>query len=193
MKALAVLWSVAFVCFRGWRVAGMFATGAALPICFGVSESLALLVTVYALCFGRVDRSPWGLLVPVLHMTAVLFDFSQPSGPMWALGLYLSFCPLQWLLRLRMGLRCTVGVPVWVSLLDGWPYSVIRHPLAALEMLLCTLAAIWGGGAYNYLILTVHLACCVGCVLIEEKFLRNVPTYASYCERVQWRCCPGVW
>jgi len=190
---IARLVSMAFVAMRCWLVGRFFTSDNVFPWIFGISELLALGATVYALGWGRVDASWRGLLLPVLHLVVLLFDFSAPCGPGIAGGLYFCLAPLQIALRLRLGLSCTVGVPCWVKLREGWPYSWIRHPLQLLEAGLAVLAVVYASGAWNYAVLAVYLAVIVPAIVaIEESFLRSECVYLAYCGRVRWRLLPWV-
>lgn len=190
---IAFIWSAAVITFRAVMVERFLSAGGPLPIALAISESIALFTTAYATVFGKVDRSWQGLFLPVLHLPVLLFDVAEPAGPDWACGLYLLLVPFQMLLRLRMGLCCTVAVPCFVKLLDGFPYSRVRHPLAVLEMALAALVTIWLGSPWNVGVFALVLVCNVGCVLIEERFLKTQPSYLDYCRRVPFRYVPGVW
>jgi protein-S-isoprenylcysteine O-methyltransferase Ste14 len=186
--------SVVVVIVRAWRVGAIIAAGGFVPWAFGISEAIALVTTCYALVYGRVDASVAGLLVPVLHLSALLYDVSSPRlGPEWAAGFYLPLVFLQMLLRLRMGWSCTVGVPVFVNLLQRWPYSMIRHPLAVLEITLGWLVYMWVPSSWNLLAFALHCWSCQLIVIIEERFLMTHDGYQQYAARVRWRMLPGIW
>jgi protein-S-isoprenylcysteine O-methyltransferase Ste14 len=193
MKKLALAWAMSVVFIRLGLVVNAFMRPGWLPIVFGASEFLALCTTIYAIGFGRVDFSVAGMLIPFLYAAPLLFDLSNPSGPGWAAGFYLLLAPIQWAVRLRLGLRCTVAAPVLISVVDGFPYCFIRHPLGALEMLMCTFIAAWVWSPYNAAVWIVVMVSSIVCMLIEEQFLSSESSYLQYTARVRWRCIPGVW
>ncbi len=193
MKAIALTWALVVVVLRLALVVNVLLRPGWLPIFFGTSEFLALCTTVYALSFGIVDLSLAGMVVPFLYATPLLFDVSSPNGPEWAAGIYLLLAPIQWVLRLRLGVRCTVSAPVLISIVDRFPYSFIRHPLGGLEIVLCSFIALWGWSPYNAFVWMAVVGSAVGCMLLEEKFLINEPSYREYCTRVRWRLIPGAW
>jgi len=77
---------------------------------------------------------------------------------------------------------------------DGAPYSVIRHPgyagallfNLALPPLLCSVAACFSAG--------LMLPLLVIRILLEEKILLSgLEGYAAYTQRVRWRLAPWIW
>lgn len=190
---ISYIWIVCVMIFRGWMIQRFLVTGDLLPTVFAISESLALASTAYAAIRGKVDSSIQGLLLPVLHLPVLLFDTSAPAGPDWACGFYLLLVPFQILLRLRMGLCCTVAVPCFVRLLDRFPYSHVRHPLAALELVLAFFVAIWLLTPWNIVVFIVAAVCNVICIRIEERFLMSQESYRDYVLRVPWRYVPKLY
>lgn len=190
---ICVFWSLLVVLARCCLVAVVWSRPGVLPKAFAVSEALALLSTVYAVLRGRVDKSAVGCLLPVLHGTPLLFDLSQPSGSGMAAGFFLLLCPVQWVIRARMGFSCTVGVPVFVTLLERWPYCWVRHPLAAVEILCSACVATYAGGSYNHAVGVCAVFAALCCVEIEERFLFTLSQYRTYAARVRFQFLPGVW
>jgi len=176
----------------GYLLAGQESVSV-VPLCAALSEAVAIVATVYAFTWGRPDYSAVGLLLPFLHLPVLLLDLRGPLEVNAAMGLYLMLWPLQLALRVRMGLCCTVAVPCFVKLLDGFPYSKIRHPLALLELMIVSALAVSYASPWNVFALVLAIAANICCVLIEERFLRSEPQYLAYCERVKWRFAPGVW
>lgn len=190
---ISLAWSLLFVVLRTLLVVGVFRRGAGLPLFFGLSESLALLTTLYSLRFGRRDISLAGLLCPLCYLAPLLFNFSQHLGPGWAADVYLCCVPMLWALRLRLGLCCTVGAPCLTTIVCQFPYSVIRHPLAAVECLACYFVAMWCGTFSALLIWLIVVVTSVFAVLVEERFLMNVsPFYRAYSEAIPWRFLPYI-
>jgi len=190
MIALFTSWF--FVALRLGLIARLIAAHNIVACIFAASELLALSTTVYSLKRGRVDYSVSGALAPLLYVTPLLFDLSAHYGPPAALAAYLMLCPVQWLIRLRLGVRCTVGAPVYTSLCSSWPYSVVRHPLAATEIALCTSLAFWLSTPWNFFAWALTVAAGILAVLIEERFLKSTE-YTTYCKHVPFRFIPGVW
>lgn len=196
MRVFAGVWFVLVVLFR-CQVAVQFlavarSTGDVIPWAFGLSELLAIGTTVYAATRGRLDLSWQGMCLPLLHLVVLLFDLAAPGGPSWAAGLYLMLVPVQLLLRLRMGRCCTVAAPCFVALLERWPYSWIRHPLALCELALAFLVCVRYVSPLNVGVFVLVVAANVLCVLIEERFLKTFEAYRLYQARVPYRYVPGV-
>ena len=189
----SLVWSLAFVALRSVLVVGIFRRGLGLPLLFGLSESLALLSTLYSLRFGRCDVSWAGLLCPICYLAPLLFNLSGHVGPDWAADAYLCCVPALWALRLLLGLRCTVGAPCLTTIVWQFPYSLIRHPLAAVECLACYFVAMWCGTFSALLVWIIVVAASVCAALAEERFLMNVsPLYRAYCEMIPWRFLPHI-
>jgi protein-S-isoprenylcysteine O-methyltransferase Ste14 len=190
---ISLTWSFTIVMLRFWLVLEVFERPGPLPLFFAVSESISLMTTVYALYRGKADVSFVGMLTPALYLTPLLFDLSAPTGPEWAAGFYIFLAPFQWFLRLRLGVRCTVSAPVFLSIVDRWPYSVIRHPMGCTEVLLCLCVALRFPCQWNSVVFALVAISAAACVLIEERFLCHELMYREYCTRVRWRLLPGVW
>lgn len=189
----ALAWSLLFVALRAVLVVGIFRRGPGLPLFFGISETLALLSTLYSLRFGRFDVSLSGLFCPVCYLAPLLFNLSEHTGPNWAASAYLCCVPILWALRLRLGLRCTVGAPCFTSITWRFPYSIVRHPLAAVECIACYFVAMWCGTFSGLLVWVIVVASAVYAALAEERFLfKTSPLYRAYSQVTQWRFLPHV-
>lgn len=189
---IALFWSLAVVGFRLYLVIP-FLMRSPLSLVFGVSELISLAGTVVVLRLGRRDLSATGLLLPMLHLPCLLF-LPDDRAPGLAAGFFLVFAFGCCVLRLWMGIRCTVGVPVFYSLLSRGPYALVRHPLSACELLTHISFAVCFWSVRNAAVLGAVVFCGAACVAIEERFLKCcAPAYLVYCGRVRWRWCPGVW
>lgn len=189
---MAIFWAWLMLLGKCWLCYHLAIEPGLIAKVYAGSQCLVLLGTAYVLMVGRVDRSIGGALVPLLHGFSYLYDFGNPVGFADAFAVYYLLLPLQWLLRLRMGVRCTVTAPVWHSLLSGFPYSMVRHPLAAVEIGLLTSVFVGLGGWHNFAVWFLSVAGAVVVTGIEERFLRTLPEYQDYAKRVPWRFVPGI-
>lgn len=188
MRGHLISWVVA-ACRAG--LAARYFAPASLPsVLFGTSELASIALTIRALMIGRVDASNAGLAVPLLYCLPLLMrqagtptDFAFPFAV--AAFTQIGFRTLM------MG-RITVGVPVFVKLLDKGPWSLIRHPLCLVEIVQVQLFALTFPTAWNIHCLYVILPGMVATVLFEERFLLTLPEYQEYARRVRWRLLPGV-
>jgi protein-S-isoprenylcysteine O-methyltransferase Ste14 len=192
-------WSLFWVLARVALLLSIFQQASGIIYVFCVSEFLAIATTTYALIRGRVDLSWRGAAVPALYCVPLLFSFQAPLYPDYVQpnqifgAFYLLFAPVQWLVRIRLGFRCTIAAPVFLSLCDRFPYSIIRHPLAGLEILLCWFLVMWWPTPWNWCVFALVLVTGSAAVLAEEKFLAREQCYRDYCGRVKFRFIPGLW
>jgi protein-S-isoprenylcysteine O-methyltransferase Ste14 len=88
----------------------------------------------------------------------------------------------------------TVEIAEHQTVIRTGPYAVIRHPMysGALIMLLGTplaLASWWGLIPFVLMVAVIVIR-----LLDEEKLLlANLPGYAEYATKVQYRLLPAVW
>lgn len=79
------------------------------------------------------------------------------------------------------------------GLRQSGPYAVVRHPLYTSYFLLQLGYVVQSISWRNAAVMILVCGCDAARTLVEERVLRNNPAYSRYCERVRWRCVPGVW
>lgn len=190
---MAIVWSLVFVAWRGVRASAYFRVPPGIAWIFAASEVLALVTTIIGLGRGRVSRGVGGYLVPVCYLVPLMFDPLGQRGPTWTVVAFLGCVLAQWFVRLWLGSRCSVGVPVLVSVRSSGPYSIIRHPLALTEIGIAAAFACRVQSERNSIVLLLCIIAGVVCVAIEEKFLLSDEEYRNYASVVRWRLVPGIW
>lgn len=88
--------------------------------------------------------------------------------------------------------RCFGIFPARRGVVQRGPYRWIRHPAYAGEGL-AVLAAAAEGGPLAWGLSAAVLTALVVRIEVEERVLRQDPTYLAYAQRVRWRWLPGVW
>src|SRR5580700_11342703 len=74
------------------------------------------------------------------------------------------------------------------------PYALVRHPMYAGALVMLVGIPISPGSWWGLLALAAMLPVLIWRLLDEEHFLtRNLPGYAEYMKRVQYRLIPLVW
>lgn len=190
MITRSVVVSLCFVVLRVALALRFFVPFTFSAALYGCSELSALLLTVRGLYVGKVDKSSVGLFLPFLYILPLLYrQTSYPGGLAPLLGI-LSF--VQLVMRIVMLDRVSVGVAVYVRLLSSFPYSLIRHPLALVELLQVSSFLLVFPTTWNLIAGSLVLPAVVLSVFMEEKFLLTVPEYRSYSQRVRYRFIPGI-
>lgn len=189
MKGVAVSYAVA--CFRALLCVRYFAPASVPSVLFGISELSAVVLTVRALWIGKIDNSNSGILVPLLYCVPLMLR--QDESPTVFAWPFACAAFIQLKLRALMLGRLTIGVPVFVKLLDYGPWSYLRHPLCLVEFALASLFILTFPTQWNCLAALVVLPGIIASVPLEERFLFTVPEYQEYARRVRWRLLPGVY
>jgi protein-S-isoprenylcysteine O-methyltransferase Ste14 len=80
------------------------------------------------------------------------------------------------------------------TVVDGGPYSVVRHPFYAADPLILVGLSLWLQSYAAALAAAVPIALMLTRLGFEERFLRHqLPGYAEYADRVGFRLIPGIW
>ena len=106
------------------------------------------------------------------------------------LGLYIVFL----VFRENTFTSATIEVTDKQRVISSGPYAVIRHPMysGAFIMLLGISLAL--GSWWAFIFIFLLFAAIVWRLFEEEKFLsKNLPGYASYCQKVRYRLIPFIW
>jgi protein-S-isoprenylcysteine O-methyltransferase Ste14 len=106
------------------------------------------------------------------------------------LGLYIVFL----VFRENTFTSATIEVTDKQRVISTGPYAVIRHPMysGAFIMLLGIPLAL--GSWWSFIFIFLLFAAIVWRLFEEEKFLsKNLPGYASYCQKVRYRLIPFIW
>lgn len=188
VRGKIISWVFSFC--RAGLCARYFAPASVPSVLFGMSELASIALTLRALMIGRVDASNTGLAVPLLYCLPLLMR--QAETPTLFAFPFAVAAFMQIGLRTLMLGRITIGVPVFVKLLDKGPWSYLRHPLCLVEIAQITLFALTFPTLWNLGCLVVILPGMVATVLLEERFLLTVPEYQEYTCRVRWRLLPGI-
>jgi len=99
-----------------------------------------------------------------------------------------------WVLKVNTFASRTIRVEAGQKVISSGPYRLVRHPmyLGSLVMFVSVPLALGSYVAWPAFVLNVPFY--VFRLLNEEKVLREeLPGYAEYCARTQWRLVPLVW
>jgi len=178
-----------FILFRGALCVPFLLSGKPSAIVFGISEVLAVALSAYG-AIGKPKAGGWGLLTPFCYMMPLFFvangTGAKPAGLMLILA-----CAVQIVLRLRMGPCISVGIPFCNRVITGWPYSIIRHPLGATEMVIAVAFVAAHPSAWNAFVCVLAIGGAYAAAKLEEGFLLRVsPEYRLYAGRVRNRFIP---
>jgi protein-S-isoprenylcysteine O-methyltransferase Ste14 len=123
----------------------------------------------------------------------------SPALPWWlcavglaavAWGFYVTFATA----RANTFASATIGLEKDQRVISTGPYGIVRHPMYSGIALLMTGMAIGLGSVAALAGSAVMIVLLVIRLRDEEKMLRaELPGYAEYCARVQWRLAPGVY
>jgi len=79
------------------------------------------------------------------------------------------------------------------TVVDAWPYSVVRHPFYAADPLILVGMSCWLE-SYVAALCVIPISLMVLRLSAEERFLRQeLSGYTAYAERVRSRLIPGIW
>lgn len=141
---------------------------------------------------GDADCGYGAVVVPLLYLVAGLV---APIGAQSVAG--------EWLLsiaaavvmsaRLSLGRSFSIGGSTWVRLVDSGPYAWLRHPLLAVDLVARVCVAAAFANVWNLAAVTMYVACVVGVIVLEERWLMKRPAYVAYAGRVRYRLVPGLW
>jgi len=100
-------------------------------------------------------------------------------------------------LAIALVARTTLGrnigfVPAQRELVTSGIYGLVRHPIYSGLFVSLAGVVLRTYSARNLLIIGTGAALFVVKTFMEEDFLSEDPTYASYMEKVRWRWVPGI-
>ena len=141
-----------------------------------------------------------GVMFIVAFVLAGLnFRLGWLSLPKWLVwtgcGVFL-LAYLMWgeVLRENAWLSRTVEVQEGQIVVDSGLYGVVRHPMYAASVLLFLSMPLILNSIFSFLVMLVYLPIIAKRIRSEEKLLkRELPGYAEYMKRVQYRLIPFVW
>jgi len=184
--------SVLLFLIRAALVVRFFFMGTATALVLGGSGLVSLLTTCVAWGSGRPDLSLRGVGIGAAYLVPLLFIPSGSSSD-WSAFLVSTMFGLQLLVRFYLGRCCTITGPVFVMVKHCGPYRIVRHPLTAVEWLLCWFVVLGSPSVWNCIVLLVCCCVKVWTVINEERFLCGFAEYRAYTKSVGWRLCPYVW
>lgn len=132
---------------------------------------LALIGTFFAVAVLRRAEAGWRL----------------PGEVIQIVGLAIILVSI-WTLNRSFGMA-----PAHRGLVMHGPYSVVRHPLYAGEILAMAGYCVGYSSILNWVGLAVTIVAQVMRLLLEEQLLSQDEEYRAYQQRVRWRLLPGVW
>ena len=142
---------------------------------------------------GGWDSRPVGWVVPVSYYlgAAVVPVSSAPWGGSQAVAVLCMLAGAS--LVANLGSSYSVGHASWVRLVDwGW-YSVVRHPMTLLRVLMRWALVYGNWSSWNLGVSVVWSLVVLWAIVVEEGFLTERVEYRAYVERVPWRLIPWVW
>ncbi len=140
-----------------------------------------------------VDRSLWGLLIPILYfVSGLLGPFGGVTSNAQQIFLFVVSMP-RWVSIVCLGSSCTAGVPTFVRLRRDGLYRFLRHPLDSSGILARVGFLIIYPCWWNVFCVALGVAVTVGVVIVEERFLMEREEWVAYASRVRWRLMPGLW
>ena len=163
----------------------------------GLQLLVIILLMVLRTAPVRVTPNPWFWLLAFITTYATL-GFSAFAGqgvslisPMVGNGL--AIVSLIILMYALLSLGRNIGfIPAQRKVVTRGAYGLVRHPIYS-----GTFISLFAFVLRSYSVLNLTLAVVLIILLmirgvIEERFLREDPTYAAYLHEVRWRWFPGV-
>jgi protein-S-isoprenylcysteine O-methyltransferase Ste14 len=145
----------------------------------------------------RISTNPLLWLLTFVETYWIVFAFAimrrgQPIAPYWASGT-LATLGAAVMISARLSLGRSIGlVPALRTLVTHGAYRYVRHPIYLAGSLIFVANVLSAYSPLNVTILAPGVFWFVLKSLAEESFLRSVPAYADYMERVRWQWLPGI-
>jgi protein-S-isoprenylcysteine O-methyltransferase Ste14 len=106
----------------------------------------------------------------------------------------LGFLAIVFVFRENTFSSSTIKISPGQKVISTGPYALVRHPMYAGALVMLVGIPISLGSWWGLLALAAMLPVLIWRLLDEEHFLtRNLPGYAEYMKRVQYRLIPLVW
>ena len=186
--------TLGLIAVRLWVASLWFVAGGVLGFCYGLVELLSCATALCVLLDGRIywDRRAVSLFVPFsYYVGSVVVPVSDSL--VWSDVAGLGLLVIAIALLVNLGPCYTVGPIGWVRLVDWGFYAWVRHPMAALRLVMRWLVVAANLSTFNVLSAAWWTAIVILAVVVEEDFLRQRHSWREYAERVRWRLCPGLW
>jgi protein-S-isoprenylcysteine O-methyltransferase Ste14 len=141
--------------------------------------------------------TPLTIVLIVLPALDVRFGWSQMPAWVCIAGLLLvlaAYAFVLWVFRTNRYASRTIEVQAGQTVISSGPYSVVRHPMYAAQLvlfpaLMAALGSWWAAAGSALIVVPIVLR-----ILNEEEVLRrDLAGYAEFCTRVRYRLIPGVW
>lgn len=172
-----------------------FMSGQMLAILFGISQLIAFLIGgMNSVKKKSADDTITGVLVPVLYLIS---SFVLPTGTIdeteFIVGMGVLLF-LQVFTYYHIGSSYSIGISTWTGkLAKEGPYSIVRHPLLAIDLLQRIVFVAGNITPWNIASTVILAVCIAGIIQIEEGYLCGFKRYRSYRDRVRFRLIPMVW
>lgn len=156
-----------------------------------VAASLSVVNTMRARHF---DESWRGIALPAFYSLGyfVMPTAMGDGSVVFQLGLFavggIRVASLAWL-----GACYSSGAATALHVVDGGPYSLVRHPMQTSGLLMRLLFMVQFPCWWNLLGFLVMCVAAYAVVRIEEQFLDKFTDFREYVNAVEWRLMPGVW
>lgn len=190
-KGMTELTTALFAIARMWLLFRFLNHNSYLAWIVGASEGFAIMSTLRGLARETVETESRGVLVPLCYCTPLLFH-GEGAPAIFPLMLFVVAGVGQLGIRLYMGWHVTVGVPMFRYTLTRGPYAFVRHPLAAVEILLSVAFVGTFPGTWNAVVSLLVVVSSVLATRLEERFLVQFPSYLEYREKVSYSFVPGL-
>lgn len=141
--------------------------------------------------------TPLTIVLIVLPALDVRFGWSKMPAWVCIAGLMLmlaAYAFVIWVFRTNRYASRTIEVQAGQKVISSGPYSAVRHPMYAAQLvlfpaLMVALGSWWAAAGSALIVVPLVLR-----ILNEEDVLRrDLAGYAEYCARVRYRLLPGVW
>lgn len=127
------------------------------------------------------------------------FRFGWSRIPLWVLILFsilllISYALYAEVMRENAFLSRTIKVQENQKIVDSGLYSIVRHPMYAVTILLFLAIPIVLGSWWSLLCMAAYPFLMIVRILNEEKILADeLEGYKAYMKKVKWRLIPFVW
>ncbi len=132
-----------------------------------------------------------------IYWAYILMHFSTvyPTHPIFHkyVGNFLLTLSMVIIIFSRLNLGRNIGVlPAQRQLVFKGPYAYVRHPIHSGMILFFISFVLQNYSIFNLLMATSGVIFLIVKSFIEERFLKQDPSYLEYCNQVKWKWIPGV-